>query len=186
MSGMKFEVIPAERGIALREAFIRRFIDWTGAYYQEHIGFLPLNENSRCYDGYLWDCLRDNEQWKKACGMDAAAKFLRGKGHVFAMWDLFSDERVRNSKRLFAEYPKGTVIRVQGRLLAQTVEAEWEAEQAAWRKDCQCEGLWLPEDLYCFDETLNWYVIFTHEGWDHWTNPELDEDAYIRVCFLSK
>ena len=27
--------------------------------------------------------------------------------------------------------------------------------------------------------------IFTHEGWDSWTNPELDEDVYIRVCFLN-
>lgn len=31
---------------------------------------------------------------------------------------------------------------------------------------------------------MSWYAIFTHEGWDQFTNPELDEDAYIRICFL--
>ena len=43
----------------------------------------------------------------------------------------------------------------------------------------------LPEDIYCFDESVSWYAIFTHEGWDGWTSPELDEDVYIRVCFLN-
>ncbi len=53
---------------------------------------------------------------------------------------------------------------------------------------CMCEGLWLPEDIYCFDESMEWYVIFIHEGWEKgWekpNDPELNEDDYIRICFL--
>lgn len=37
-----------------------------------------------------------------------------------------------------------------------------------------------------FDDTMSWYVIFTHEGWDSYSKPELNEDEYIRICFLKR
>lgn len=116
--------------------------------------------------------------------METAAEFLRGKKNVFVMWDLFSSKRVLDHKRFSLEHPKNTVIKVQGDLLGQKIVEEWNSEQAAWAADCGSHGLWLPEDIYCFDESMDWYAIFTHEGWDSWTDPELEEDAYIRICFL--
>ncbi len=116
--------------------------------------------------------------------MEEAAAFLRNKKSVFVMWDLFSNERVNDYKRFSLEYPKNTVINVRGDSFARTVIEEWNREQAAWEAGYLCQELWLPEDIYCFDESMSWYAIFTHEGWDSGTNPELDDNAYIRICFL--
>ena len=181
---MKFEIWPTKKAAALRKAFIQKFIDMTSDHYQKHIATLVQDTDGLCYDGYLWNCLQDNKKWKKECCMEDAAAFLRDKKHVFLMWDLFSKERL-SDRRLSLENPKDTIISIEGSLLSQKIVEEWNNEQDAWTSGFQCQGLWFPEDVYCFDESLSWYVIFTHETWDSWTNPELDEDVYIRVCFLN-
>lgn len=180
---MKFEVLPPKRAVALRRSFIQQFVDTTSSYYQKHIATLIQDTDSFCYDGYLWDCLQDNKNWKKECHMEDAAAFLKDKKNVFFMWDLFSKERL-SGKRFSLEYPKDTIISTEGSLLSQKIVEEWNYEQDAWTSGFQCQGLWFPEDIYCFDESLSWYAVFTHESWDSWTNPELDEDVSIRVCFL--
>ena len=181
---MKFEIVPTEKAVALREAFIKEFVDATSEHYQKHIATLRQCPDGLCYDGYLWDCLKDNDQYQKVCSMEAAARFLKCKESVFVMWDLFSNDRVRDGRRFSLEYPKNTVLLMNGNFLAQKLVEEWNREQNAWRENCQLQGLWLPEDIYCFDKSMRWYAIFTHEGFDHFTNPELDGDAYIRICFL--
>lgn len=179
---MKFEILPTKQAVALRKAFIRKFVDTTSEHYQKHIATLIRDIDGFCYDGYLWDCLKDNKKWKKECRMEDATAFLRDKKNVFFMWDLFSEERL-SGKRLSLEYPKASIISMEGSLLGQKIVEEWNIEHDAWTSGFQCQGLWLPEDIYCFDESMSWYVIFTHEGRDSWTDPELDEDVYIRVCF---
>lgn len=181
---MEFEIVPDEKAKVLRKTFIQQFINTTSDHYKKHIATLIQYTDGLFYDGYLWDCLQGNNKYQKECSMEAAADFLKDKESVFVMWDLFSKERV-NYKRFSLEYSEDTIICVQGNLLGQTVVEEWNREQAAWKADCECQGLWLLEDIYCFDESMNWYAIFTHEGWDNWTNPELNEDDYIRICFLN-
>lgn len=177
---MEFETAAPERAAALRSAFIAKFIDTESGYYQKHIAAVTQAPDGPFYDGFLWDCLRDNRDFRWACSMDDAVGFLEGRDRAFAMWD----SRARSDKRFSREYPRGTVIRMQGGALGRLVAEEWNREQAAWRADCQCQGLWFPEDLYCFDKSMDWCAIFTHEGWDSWDDPELGEDAYIRICFL--
>lgn len=182
---MNFEIVPTEKAVFLRKSFIQQFIDTTSDHYQKYIATLVQYADGFYYEGYLWDCLKDNKNWKKECRMEHAAEFLRDKKRVFVMWDLLSKERIGSYKLRSLGHPKNTIITVQGDYLAQTVVEEWNREQAAWKVDCRCQGLWLPHDIYCFDESMEWYAIFTHEGLDSWTNPELDKDAYIRVCFLN-
>lgn len=182
---MEFEIISPEQAGKLRTGFIQRFVDTSSEHYQTYIASPVSCSDGLCYIGYLWDCLLDNETYQKECDMETAAAFLKDKEAVFVMWDLFSRERVVDHRRFSLHYPKDTVICMRGQLLGQTVVEEWNAEQDAWNNDCQVEDLWFPEDIYCFDESMSWYVIFTHEGWDHETNPELSEDAYIRICFLN-
>lgn len=182
---MKFEIVPTEEAAALRKAFIERFIDTTSAYYQKYIATLVQYADGFYYDRYLWECLKDNEEYQKECRMEDVAAFLRDKKSVFVMWDLFSKERRRDDKRFSMEYPANTIINVRGDYLAQIVVEEWNTEQAAWDAYCVCQGLWFPADIYCFDESMKWYAIFTHESHDSLTNPELDDNTYIRICFLS-
>ena len=157
--GMKFEIVPSVKANLLRETFIKKFVDTSSGHYRKHIETLRQDADDLFYDG------------------------------IFLMWDLLSKERLSH-KRFSLEYPKDTVISVPGDFLSQKVVEEWNREQAAWAADCMCEGLWLPEDIYCFDETMEWYVIFTHEGWEKgWecpNGPELNEDDYIRICFLQQ
>lgn len=182
---MEFEIVPPEQARALREAFIRHFIDTSTEHYQKHIATLIPCSGGDFYDGYLWECLKDNRNWRKECTMEAAAAFLRDKPDVFVMWDLFPQERIGSFALSSLGHPKDTVIRMPGRLLGQTVLEEWNGARAAWDAGFQYEGAWFPEDIYCFGADMSWFVIFTHEGHDQWTDPELDEDAYIRVCFRS-
>ena len=181
---MEFKIVPPEKATALRKTFIQKFVNTTSDHYQKHISTLIQYTDGLYYDGYLWECLQGNDKYQLECSMDVAADFLKDKKNVFVMWDLFSKERVNDNKYFSLDYPKDTIISMQGDLLGQQVVTEWHTEQSAWRKNCQPQNLWLPEDIYCFDECMDWYVIFTHEGWDSLTNPELDEDAYIRICFL--
>ena len=184
---MEFEIVPTAKAKPLRDTFIKKFVDITSYHYRKHIETMHQNTDDRFYDGYLWDCLQCNEDYQKECSMETAAEFLRAKKNVFMMWDLFSKERHAH-KRFPLEYPKDTVISMQGCLLSQKVVEEWYREQAAYAMDCNCEGLWIPQDIYCFDESMEWYVVFTHEGWEKgWERPdgpELNEDDYIRICFL--
>lgn len=181
---MEFDILPPEKAQHLRQSFIRQFVDTTGSHYQKHIATLIPYSDGLYYDGYLWECLLDNDNYQKMCSMETAAAFLNDKTTVFAMWDLFSNERVRDYKRFSLDYPKNTVISAQGDFLGHQITEEWNTELDAWQNGYQLYDLWLPADLYCFDESMSWYTIFTHEGWDQLTNPELDEDAYIRICFL--
>lgn len=182
---MDFEIVPNEKAKVLRESFIQNFINTTSGHYKKHIAALIHYTDGMFYDGYLWECLQDNDNYQKECKMETAAEFLKNKKSVFVMWDLFSKERILDHRRFSLEYPKDIVISMHGNLLGQKIEEEWNNELAAWADGCQCQDLWLPEDIYCFDESMDWYAIFTHEGRDHWTNPELDEDSYIRICFLN-
>ncbi len=181
---MKFEIVPMDRAEVLRKSFIQKFIDTAGDHYKKHISALIRHGDDLFYNGYLWSCLQENDNYQKECTMEAAAEFLKNKKNVFVMWDLFSKERL-SGKRFSLDYPKATVLSMQGSLLGQRIVEEWNDERAAWAAGFQCQGLWFPEDIYCFDESMSWYAVFTHEGWDSWTRPELAEDAYIRICFLN-
>ncbi len=182
---MKYEIVPNEKAAALRKSFIQQFIDTTSGHYQKYIAAFVQYADGLYYEGYLWDCLKDNKNWERECRMEDAADFLRDQKSVFVMWDSFSKERTSSYKLRSLGHHKDTNLKVLGDDLAQIVVEEWNREQAAWEAGYQCQGLWLPHDIYCFDESMKWYAVFTHEGLDNWTNPELDEDAYIRVCFLN-
>lgn len=143
---MKFEILPTEQAVALRKAFVRRFVEITSEHYQKHIATLSKDIDGFCYDGYLWDCLHDNKMWEKECRMEDAAAFLRDKKNVFFMWDLFSKERL-SGKRFSSEYPKAAVISIEGSLLSQIIVEEWNNEHDAWTSGFQCQGL--------FSEYLN-------------------------------
>ena len=46
---MEFEVLPTEQAVALRKAFIRKFVDTTSEHYQKHIATLIQDIDSFYY-----------------------------------------------------------------------------------------------------------------------------------------
>lgn len=99
----------------------------------------------------------------------------------FFMCDLSSNQRVRDGSRFAEKYTKDIVIEISGNQLAKTVVEEWNQWNQDWNADH-----WFPHDIYCFDASMDWYVIFTHEGWDQLSRLELGEDDYIRICLMKR
>jgi hypothetical protein len=173
---VNFTIVNKEKKKSLREEFIKKFVYTETDHYKKYIATLKEYPDGMCYDGYLWDSLKaDHKQIERT--MEQAIEYLKHKDNVFVMWDIYSRHRVYDNSKLATNYPKDTVIEINSLELCRLIETEW-SNYLIDNVNC------LPEDIYIYDEKLNWYVIFTHEGYDSYTNPDLGEDDYIRICFV--
>lgn len=102
---MEFEIVPIDKAEGLRKSFVQKFMDAASDHYKKHILTLIQDQDDIFCDGYLWECLQDNENYEKECSMEVAAEFLKGKKNVFFMWDFFSKKRL-SGKRFFRNIPK--------------------------------------------------------------------------------
>jgi hypothetical protein len=170
-----FKIVTDDKS-ELRKNFIEKFVDTKKESYKKHIATLKEYPDGMCYDGYLWDSLKADYTLIER-KMEQAITFLESKGKVFVMWDIFSKHRVPLNRIFSSKYPKDTLIEIDSLELSKFISREW-------REDYRSDEKYLPEDFYIFDNTMNWYVIFTHEGYDNIMNPDLDEEDYIRICFV--
>lgn len=172
---MEFTIVPLGEKKALRRKFIDKFIDTEKEHYKKYISTLREYPDGMCYTGYLWDCLKADYKVVER-NMEQAISYLLPKGNVFVMWDIFSKKRVFHNSKLSNNYAKDTVISVDSSELCKFIQSEW--------MDYFLNNIYLPEDIYVFDKSMEWYVIFTHEGYEKFIKPELGEDDYIRICFV--
>lgn len=162
---MKFEVVEAAYAKRLRETFIKRFVDTKCGYFQS---YLEANEHIR---SFLWDCLKADN--KMQVTQERAAEFLEGRGGVYFMWDHW-----RKGTFFADEYP-GAVIKADGGEIGRFSVDEWNAELESEKHDCYIEYPQFPSDIYVFDESFSWCVIFTHEF------DECDSlDDIVRYCII--
>lgn len=159
---MEFKLLPKEQAEKLRESFITKFIDKDTEIYRK---YYDKNE----YGGrFLWDSLN-------AAGgvvtQEQAAKLLERFDRVYFMWDFW-----RKGTVFADEYPNA-VIETGGGELGRLAVAEWNAEIEAEKHDCYIEHPQLPSDIYVFDDSLSWCVVFTHES-----NDCDDLDDIVRFC----
>jgi hypothetical protein len=174
--GVNFKIVTKDKNEDLRKEFIERFVDIKTQHYKNYIETLKEYPDGMCYDGYLWDSLKaDYKQTERT--MEQAVEYLKNKDNVFVMWDIYSKHRVYDNRILPNKYPKDTVIEINTIELCPILEKEW-------GDNFFTENKYLPEDIYVFDRGMKWYVIFTHEGYDSLTKSGLEEDAYIRICFI--
>lgn len=126
---------PTKSGV-LRHDYIRAFVNTTQPYYRKGADQKSMLVGGR-YTGYLWDRLLNPSIILE----HEADHLLRGKQKIYIMWDmhLFEMILIPNYRR-FPE-PK---------ILYADIWTE------AFKND-------LPEDVYIFDDTLNWSIIYTHE-----------------------
>lgn len=147
-----FEVVDAKRAKQLREKFIERFADTESGYFRDY-----YDESDEYVRHFLWDCLKDCSGDKKRCTQEQAAEFLERFDSVYFMWDFW------RSGTVFADEYRGAVIKTSGLQVGQLSVNEWNAEIEAEKHECYIEHPQLPSDIYVFDESFSWYVIFTHE-----------------------
>lgn len=130
-------VLDSKKSDTLRCNYIKNFVDTVSAYYKENIESKTMFSDRLCYTGYLWDCLQ-NPSIISECEAD---KFLSGKQKIFIMWDIHSCERIFIPD--YWKFPKTKLLYTD-----------------TWVETYKAS---LPEDVYVFDDTLSWSVIYTHE-----------------------
>ena len=133
----------------------------------------PVDE--RWYDqAFLWDKMDPKYAFTS---FKESLRFLRGKSGLV----LFMTEKMdENTQKRNVRY----VARADALELADRIEEEWYemyrlAEQDMYNPDV------LPDDIYVFDQTMDWCVVFTHETSD--IESELDDlmkAAESRCCII--
>ena len=126
--------LPPEIGKMLRVQYARAFLDTKKKYFGERIRDVLLPE----YNGYLWDCVANPQIIRP----DIFFQELRGHGHIIVMADCHPTKRKQTeiSFRLLS----GEIFSANAIDLITIVNQ-------------------LPEDLYFFDEEMQWTLIVTHE-----------------------
>jgi hypothetical protein len=130
-------ILDSTKSDRLRCEYIKKFINTSSLYYKENIEQKTLFSDGVCYIGYLWDCLSTHTIISEY----EADQFLQKKRTMFIMWDIHSSERILIPN--YWKFPKTKILCVD----------EW---IETFKHN-------LPEDIYVFDDTFTWSVIFTHE-----------------------
>lgn len=130
-------ILDTTKSDVLRRNYIKNFVDVASTYYKENIAQKTRFSDGLCYTGYLWDCLLN------PCIIleSEADRLLNEKRKVFIMWDIHSSDRILIPN--YWKFPKTNVLSID-----------------VWEKKLKDN---LPEDVYVFDNTFSWSIIYTHE-----------------------
>jgi len=135
------EVLDSLKSSLLRTQYINAFINTSSEFYKLYIENQYKFIDGYCYTGYLWDCLNSPDIADELYVKEIQKKI----NNVYVLWDIHSCERI-------------------------LVENYWKFEKDAvlsLSMDTLLSGMeHLPEDLYIFDDSFTWTVIFTHENID--------------------
>ena len=130
-------ILNSTKSDILRCEYIKNFVNTSSLYYKKNIEQKTLFSDGLCYTGYLWYCLLK----PTVISEYKAEQFLQEKRRIFIMWDIHSCDRI-----LIPDYWKFPKTKV---LYSDT-----------WVETFKDD---LPEDVYVFDDTFSWSVIYTHE-----------------------
>ena len=171
----------------VREAFIERFVmSWDEFQIKQKAWIAQMASNNytidkKWYDrALMWD--RMNPAFS-CVSMTEALNFLREhSGPVFFMGEKGQQSWCRG-KPLLAD----CVAIADASALAARIEQEWyDSYRLAEQNMYQVDAI-LPEDVYVFDSSMKWCVVFTHETTD-WESESVDlmKAAESRVCIICK
>ena len=121
----------------LRCKYVRSFVNTAKKQYKENIQQKKMYCDGLCYTGYLWDYLLS----PRVISQKEAEQCAREKKNFYIMWDIHSSERILIPD--YWKYPKESVLYIE-----------------TWTDALRDS---LPEDIYLFDNTFTWSIVFTHE-----------------------
>ncbi len=150
---------------SIGEAFVNRFVmswevfqmkqkDWIAAMAATNY---PINK-AWYEQSYLWD--RMNPDFPRV-SMDEALAFLRERsGSVFFMTEKGEDLFYQGKKLI------DFIAETDAHDLAARIEQEWYDSYRLAEQNMNDTEAFLPDDLYVFDPSMKWCVVFTHETTD--------------------
>ena len=173
---MKIELLKNPEMI--RKRFIDRFLEDRDRFqitHQEFIG--QLKEFDQWFDqSYMWDRLPHDVP---VVTISQALELLKSrKGDVLFMSECEGFHATCHLP-INGENVEGFVAKADPKELADRIAYEW---YEGWKLLQENRYLpeTLPEDLYVFDETYDWMIVFTHET--DWDSDDTEEGLETRFC----
>ena len=182
------KIMDPAKAAALREAFINAFVDTSTDCYKELAKIKPSDYYKQLEKGtfditdphgvrYMYDTLHRDTY--TIVPFDRALQAVAEKPCVYSMWDidppvLYNGDppRVADTQPHYLElYKPDTVIQWETDELAPLLEKE-----LGDYKTTDYLHNTLPEDIYIFDDSFQWCVIFTHSP--------TREDYEERLCVI--
>ena len=135
----RIKVLQTLEADQIRAKYISLFVDQVSEWYEEQIAIKVLSGDGWYYRGYMWECLKQGTPAKE----EQILGQLKGMDEsVFVLWDISSRRNL--SPKDYWKFPRDAVLYL-------------------WASDL-LEGLgYLPEDIYIFNASFSWSLIFTHE-----------------------
>ncbi len=141
------------------------------------------NQKYMCYNhinkqAYMWDKMSPDFP---RVSMEEALAFLREhSGSVFFMTEKGEDIYYQGKKLV------DFIAEADAQTLAARIEQEWYNSYKLGAQNMYDADAFLPDDLYVFDLSMKWCVVFTHEttyGESETDNPmKAAESRYCIVC----
>ena len=170
----------------IRDAFLNRFVmSWEEFQIKQKEWIAEMAKtnypiNIEWYEqSYMWD--RMNPGFPRV-SMEEALAFLKEHcGTVLFMSEKGEDTYYQGKKLI------NFVAEADADTLALRIEQEWFDSYKLAEQNMYDADAFLPEDLYVFDLSMKWCVVFTHETTD-WES-EIDNPmkaAESRYCIICK
>ena len=182
---MNIEIL--ENSGELRKSFIDRYVLTWNDFQVEYKEFIDeMSSKNQVVDidfynrSYLWD--RISPKYPRVSFKEALDLLSNVDGDVFFMSE---DENVPCSAELLygEDEIRSFVAKASAKELAELIEKEWFEAYKFMERDLFVTDQILPEDLYVFDSSMRWFVIFTHETTD-WQTEDLMKEAESRYCII--
>jgi hypothetical protein len=135
-------LIKGNESVQLRVTYVNRFVDTQSEWYKMKIERTLEFGGREYYHGILWETIPH----PKVLSPNDAASIASRNHVVYAMWDLKKPilAAFEDLMKPYWEIPDNAILRTTYGDLADNLES-------------------LPPDVYIFDDSFNWTVIFTHE-----------------------
>lgn len=177
---MKTEII--KNAEEIRQRYIECFVDSKEKFKEAHNRefVARLEDFDKWYDGaFIWDKITNKA---KVTSIGQSLEQLRSKaGNVLFMSEgkdfKGSCHMIFNSEEI-----QGFVARANAKELAEKISYEWYESVKQYLESQTIMEKTLPEDLYVFDESFEWTIVFTHETDGNVQSPIDDLDS--RLCFV--
>ena len=167
----------------IRKAFINRFVMPWDAFQIQHkdwIAKMAKTNHPITSDWYerafMWEKM--NSTSSNVSMKDAVAFLKEHSGSVF-----FLTERGNCAYCQLVDF----IAEADAHALAAKIEQEWYDDYRLEAQNMYNPNAFFPAEVYVFDTSMNWCVVFTHETTD-WES-ELDDPmkaAESRVCIICK
>lgn len=122
----------------IRNKYIDKFIDIQSEYYQKYIKKKVMHSDGLCYEGYLWDCLRNPTKIK----MDDILSYSSKLDIIMVFWDIHSKDKILINN--YWKFDKDAILQLNYKMLIDNLN-------------------YFPEDIYLFDIEYSFSLIITHE-----------------------